>query len=71
MNNLIFSIQKIQKLLADAGIPSIVIGGIAIAAWGEPRLTRDVDLKILLGREDSSRLLNLLEGYTSLIPDPV
>ena len=55
MENLFQSIILLQKLLLDAGIPSIVIGGIAVAAWGEPRVTRDVDLKILLSREDADR----------------
>jgi len=71
MDNLLLSIQKIQKLLNDARIPSIVIGGIAIAAWGEPRLTRDVDLKILLSREEVDLLLSILEtGYKMLIANP-
>jgi hypothetical protein len=48
-----------------------VIGGIAIAAWGEPRLTRDVDLKILLSRDDADLLLSILaERYKMLIPNP-
>jgi hypothetical protein len=45
MENLFRSIQALQKLLIEADIASIVIGGVAVAAWGEPRLTRDVDLK--------------------------
>jgi hypothetical protein len=66
------SIQAIQKRLDDAGIASIVIGGIAVAVWGEPRLTRDVDLKVLLDRDGAGRLLGLLTPeYTSLLPDPL
>jgi hypothetical protein len=65
------SIQKIQDLLNEAGIPSIVIEGVAVAAWGEPRVTRDVDLKIFLDREGVDRLLVLLaRDYRSLLPDP-
>jgi hypothetical protein len=71
MENLFQSIQKIQKLLFDASIPSIVIGGIAVAAWGEPRLTRDVDLKIALTRDNADHLIKLIEkDYVSLLPDP-
>ncbi len=71
MDTLFLSIQKIQILLNNASVPSIVIGGIAIAAWGEPRLTRDVDLKILLSREDADLLLGILaDRYTMLIPNP-
>ena len=53
MENLFRSIQSLQERLLENEIPSIVIGGVAVAAWGEPRVTRDVDLKILLGREDA------------------
>jgi hypothetical protein len=71
MENLFQSILLLQKLLLDAGIPSIVIGGIAVAAWGEPRVTRDVDLKILLSREDADRLLKILSNdYRSLVSNP-
>ena len=65
------SIIVLQSYLQQNGIPSIVIGGVAIAAWGEPRVTRDVDLKIKLERQDADRLVKLLTiGYTSLLPDP-
>jgi hypothetical protein len=48
-----------------------VIGGVAVAVWGEPRVTRDVDLKVLLGRDDADRLLAALSlDYVSLLPDP-
>jgi hypothetical protein len=71
MEQLYRSVQALQKHLLDAGIPSIVIGGVAVAAWGEPRLTRDVDLKVLLSRQDADRLLDILSPlYQPLLPDP-
>lgn len=71
MENLFRSIQALQQRLNDAGIPSVVIGGLAVGAWGEPRVTRDADLKVLLGREDAERLLTVLAPeYASLLPDP-
>jgi hypothetical protein len=63
MENLFQSILSIQKLLLEAGIPSIVIGGMAVAAWDEPRLTRDVDLKVLLNRQGADRLLEVLSTH--------
>ena len=48
METLAQSIRDLQNRLREADIPSIVIGGVAVAIWGEPRLTRDVHLKILL-----------------------
>jgi hypothetical protein len=71
MEHLYHSVQALQKHLLEAGIPSIVIGGVAVAAWGEPRLTRDVDLKVLLSRQDADRLLEILStSYRPLLPDP-
>ncbi|MBP7962136.1 MAG: hypothetical protein KBG20_16150 [Caldilineaceae bacterium] len=71
MGNLYSSIQNLQKRLTEAGIPSIVIGGVAVGVWGEPRVTRDADLKILLERKDADRLLAVLNSaYISLLPDP-
>jgi hypothetical protein len=72
METLVRSIRDIQRHLQDADIPSIVIGGVAVALWGEPRVTRDVDLKILLGREEAERLLTILfPNYSPLLSDPL
>ncbi|MEJ5309401.1 MAG: hypothetical protein WHX52_06485 [Anaerolineae bacterium] len=71
MENLLQSLRMLQQRLNDAGILSIVIGGVAVAVWGEPRLTRDADVKVLLERDDADRLLSVLASdYTSLLPDP-
>jgi len=71
MAQLFHSIHALQQRLSEAGIPSVVIGGVAIATWGDPRVTRDVDLKVLLWREDANRLLTLLlPDYTPLHPEP-
>lgn len=71
MEQLFRSIQTLQRRLNEAGIPSVVIGGVAVGMWGDPRVTRDVDLKVLLGRQDADRLLALLTpDYTWLLPEP-
>lgn len=71
MESLVRSIRRLQQRLQEADIPSVVIGGVASALWGEPRVTRDVDLKILLGRDEADRLLAILTpDYTPLLPDP-
>ena len=72
MENLFHSIQTLQKLLIDVGVTSIVIGDLAVAAWGEPRVTRDADLKVLLSREDADQLLEMLpDDYKSMLPLPL
>jgi len=65
------SAGALQARLARSGVASAVIGGLAVAVWGEPRLTRDADIKVLLQREERQRLLDLLaDGYRPLAEDP-
>lgn len=40
--------SEIGHFLEERGIPYLIIGGLALQYWGEPRLTRDVDLTILV-----------------------
>jgi len=69
---LIESIHAIQTLLKGKDIGSAVIGGIAVGVWGEPRVTRDVDLKVLLSRDDSSRFLDIISSkYKALQAAPL
>ncbi|HKZ69854.1 MAG TPA: hypothetical protein VJ020_07230 [Anaerolineales bacterium] len=72
MDQLYESVLQIQKQLQTAGIPSVIIGGIAIGVWGDPRVTRDADIKVLLNRKDAKRLWSLLkDNYQPLQRDPV
>ncbi len=72
MENLFESLTALQKLLKQEGISSAVIGGVAVGIWGEPRVTRDVDLKILLGRDDAPLLLKILTpDYMPLQSEPL
>jgi hypothetical protein len=59
VENLFQSVLALQQRLNEEDILSVVIGGLAVATWGEPRLTRDVDLKVLLSRQDADRLLDI------------
>lgn len=72
MEDLVNALVDLQRRLDEAGIPSALIGGLAIGAWAKARLTRDVDIKILLHRQEHQRLLDLLTpDYHSLQADPV
>lgn len=69
--NLLESAARVQLALTQAGIESMVIGGLAIAFWGEPRVTRDVDLKVLLQRDRAEALVKALpEGFRCLADHP-
>jgi len=70
MNELIDAVIAFQELLEKEDIPTMAIGGIAVGVWGEPRLTRDIDMKVLIRREDRARLLAILRAFTPLDEDP-
>ena len=72
METLIESVRRIQARLDQAGIPSVLIGGLAVSAWGIARGTQDVDLKVMLKRADAQRLLDVLgEDFTPFQANPL
>jgi len=46
---------ELHQFLTGRGIPYAIIGGIAVQFWGEPRLTRDVDLTIAAPLDEPDR----------------
>ena len=42
-------LKKIALQLKKASIPYMVIGGQAVLLYGEPRLTRDIDITLGMG----------------------
>lgn len=69
--NLLNSAARVQAALSAEGIDSMAIGGLAVAIWGEPRVTRDVDLKVLLQRDSAFKLVNALpSGFRCLSDKP-
>jgi hypothetical protein len=47
-----------------------IIGGLALQRWGEPRLTRDVDLSLLTGFGQEERFIQkLIERYETRVAD--
>jgi predicted nucleotidyltransferase len=62
MKKLYTSLQSFHRCLQSNKIDYAVIGGLAVAVWGEPRLTQDIDVKVMLSRDEAQRLLNAIEG---------
>jgi hypothetical protein len=69
VNDLIDSVIAFQGFLKKEGVSVMAIGGIAVAVWGEPRLTRDIDMKVLVTRENRGQLLEMLGAFTPLQED--
>ncbi len=51
-NPLIRSLKELCSFLEDQGIEYMLIGGLAVSIWGEPRATADIDFLVALGLDD-------------------
>lgn len=58
MNPLFAAAAEVQDLCLQHGWGFCFIGGLAVLRWGEPRLTRDVDLTILAGFGDEEPVID-------------
>jgi predicted nucleotidyltransferase len=53
-------LKKIAIQLREGAIPYMVIGGQAVLLYGEPRLTRDIDITLGIGVEELSKVRKIL-----------
>jgi hypothetical protein len=61
---------RVQTDLEKQGWPFCFIGGIALQHWGEPRVTRDIDIAIFTGFGGEATVINALLGmYPARITD--
>ena len=60
--NLEHALQKAIAFLQMYNYPYAIIGGIALAQWGLPRLTQDVDIKVLVPNMDYSTVRSNIEA---------
>jgi hypothetical protein len=70
MITLISEAADLQTFLEDQGWDFFFIGGLVVQVWGEPRLTKDIDLTIFTNLVDeSSFVAKLLERYSPKFHD--
>lgn len=64
------SVERIARALGDAGVPFIVVGGLAVVAHGYGRQTQDLDLVIRLDPVAIQSAFRALEslGYRPRVP---
>lgn len=64
------SFEAIVRALNEAGVPFLVVGGIAVVHHGYGRLTHDIDLVVRLEREIVERTFKALAsaGYKPMTP---
>jgi len=65
-------LQRTAQALSNAGIPFAIMGGQAVLLYGEPRLTKDVDVSLGLTPDDLDRVLKAAvdAGWQVLTEDP-
>lgn len=62
-------LSRIATSLKKHNIPYMIIGGQAVLLYGEPRLTRDIDITLGVGSDHVDKLLEVVEDL-SLKPLP-
>lgn len=66
------AVWEVHGFLAKLGLPYVLIGGLAVQYWGEPRLTVDADVTVSAPPNDPERLVRtLVERFPSRIGDPI
>lgn len=72
MNRQFETAWQLHTFLSARGIPYAIIGGIAVQRWGQPRLTRDVDLTVLLPPGSEETMLRaIVAAFPARIEDAV
>ncbi len=64
-------LERIALALDEHGIPYMLIGGQAVLLYGEPRLTRDIDITLGVGPERAGDLVRVARaaGLVPLVED--
>ncbi|RJP31478.1 MAG: hypothetical protein C4527_07605 [Candidatus Omnitrophota bacterium] len=70
MNGLFYAALDLQHFCAERDWAFCFIGGLAVLRWGEHRITRDVDLSLLVGYGNERNYVEtLLNNYKTRISD--
>lgn len=71
MNPLFVAAGHVEELCRGHGWPFCFIGGLAVLRWGEPRLTRDVDVTIVTGFGGEEPVISTaLDRFASRVDRP-
>lgn len=72
MNDLFRTAVEVQTFCDRQGWRSCFIGGIAVQRWGEPRVTRDVDVTLLTGFGREREFVDgLLAAWPARVDSPL
>jgi len=62
------TLKEIARLLAKGNIPYMIIGGQAVAQYGIPRFTQDIDITVGLTPEDIDHVLKAVKQMFRVLP---
>ena len=72
MSDLDDSLGILASWLDGQSIPYMVIDGFAVTVWGEPRMTRDLDVTVSVPPEKLSATIQTVGSqFTSLVNNPI
>ena len=63
MNPLEVQLSKLIKYLSERKIKYIILGGVAVSIYGEPRLTADIDVNIIFDKKKIREFLERAQKY--------
>lgn len=70
MKNLVEHAAEVQRFMLHQRWKFCFIGGLAVQHWGEPRLTRDIDLSLFTGfGQEEGFVDGLIAAYRPRMPD--
>jgi hypothetical protein len=70
MLDLVLAAAKLQQDLDSIDLPNCIIGGLALQAWGETRMTRDADFTVLTNfSNEANKISAILQFLTPRRPD--
>jgi len=70
LNALLKAAKEVSDFMAAQNWPHCLIGGLAVAVWGEPRTTLDADFTLLVGwGEEKTFADQLLDAFNARIAD--
>jgi hypothetical protein len=66
------ALAEVSSLLDSLQVPYMLIGGLAVAAWGEPRATLDIDVSVWIEQAQlEATLARICERLHPLPADPL
>jgi Nucleotidyl transferase of unknown function (DUF2204) len=68
LNRLAAALAELSGVLQESGTPFMIIGGIAVLIWGEPRATQDVDVTVSVPEDRIPEFVDAMSRRVTVLP---